>query len=272
MTDTLIADALDSYLEAIEEPREPDGSWHPSSLFNCDRQAVYEVRGTEPSDKSKPAGRRPLEVGKLFHTLLQASVENLAVTNRIEQAFHEVKVHIPDLNVKGSSDSLIVLVTPDWDEDDPRWTEWSKYEVEEFKSTKSSGIRFAKGGFAAKPYHIAQALTYVYAMRYHPFVTEAVIDGETVRTTHLPLGNALRTARVTYIGKDGSEVLEFLVDITPEWEASFRRHIERLERYRIDGEALPPRLPREGGEKPWICRYCKWRTRCWSADGEGVSL
>lgn len=266
MTD-LIAPALDAHLAAINEEREPDGYWHPSSLFTCDRQAVYQVRGVLETDPKGGSDYRALAIGKALHELVQAAVTP-ASSPRIKRSWHEVKILIPTLRVKGSADSLVELVVQ----------EAGEYEVEEFKSTKSESIKWTvrrDGAFKPKPEHVSQALTYVYAMRYFHFTTEHTDDmGVTHVEDHAPLGGKLSRARITYIGKDAGDIHEFTVEITPEWEQDFLAHIANLDRYREDGEALPPRLARDDkGKKHWLCAgYCGFRSRCWNTDGEGVEL
>ena len=245
----MIAGALTSFLVDTEKDRLPDGYFHPSSLFQCDRLAVYEQRAYEKSDTKKPEEHIPLRMGTLIHELLQASVTHMADTERIQEAWHEVKVIIPDLMVTGSADSLVLLAD-------------GTYEVEEFKSTKSSGIKYAKGGFTPKENHVNQGLTYVYGMRYFPWYTEHTMPDGTVETVkHAPLGGKLTKLRVTYFGKDAGEILEFTYTITSEWEQWFVDYIRILRDY----EGLPARKP----EKDWLCKsYCAFRTRCWEADGE----
>ena len=285
---TLIKPAIHDYLLATAEDREPDGMWHPSSLFQCDRQAVYQVRATPETDFKTGEDMIPLAMGKAIHTIIQSAVSHvrnagyctcgvpeptmehhptcdLTLPNvGIVKAWHEVKVLIPGLNVTGSADSLVLL-------DD------GTYEVEEFKSTKSSGILWAnravkKGGpgFQPKPNHVSQGLAYVYAMRYFPFTVDG--DGDE-RLEMPPLGDKLTKLRVTYFGKDAGEILEFVYEITPEWEEQFVKYIWDLERYRSPDAPLPPRLARDDdGKKNWLCNYCAFRTRCWENDGEGVEL
>lgn len=240
----MIEEALDAYLLATADEREPDGYFHPSSLFSCDRMAVYEQTGMPRSDAKAGKDYIPLEMGKLIHTLLQSSVTHMADTERVQEVWHEVKVIIPPLNVKGSADSLIRF-------------EDGSYEVEEFKSTKSAGIKYAKGGFKPKEEHVNQGLTYTYGMRYFPWYTEHTMpDGTVVTTRHEPIGARLTRLRVTYFGKDAGEILEFPYTITPEWEAWFVEFMRKLN----GAEELPDRKP----EKDWLCKgYCSWRSLCW---------
>lgn len=264
--DLLITPALDTHLLETAEEREPDGYWHPSSLWGCDRQAVYLVRGTPETDPKEAADYRPLAMGKALHTLVQAAVK--PGNGRIVRAWHEVKVRIPKLNITGSADSVVELACSDEN------GEWVEYEVEEFKSTKSIALKYAKGDKYPKANHIGQALIYTYGMRYFNWFTEYIDDmGVTITEEHQPLGGKLKRCRITYLGKDNFEVMEYLVDITPEWEARLLAYIANLEKYREDGEALPPRLARDDkGAKNWLCGYCQFRTRCWDEDGEGVEL
>lgn len=286
----LIKPAIHSYLLATADEREPDYLWHPSSLFMCDRQAVYQVRATPETDFKTGEDMIPLAMGKAIHTIIQSAVtygsgcdvarldegdwcrthqffldDGHPPKTPIKQAWHEVKVLIPGLKVTGSADSLVLL-------DD------GTYEVEEFKSTKSSGIMWANRaakksggpGFQPKPNHVSQGLAYVYAMRHFPFYVE---NEPAPPIRFEPLGDRLTKLRVTYFGKDAGEILEFVYTITPDWEAQFEKYIEDLERYRSPDAPLPPRLARDDdGKKNWLCGYCQWRSRCWDDDGEGVEL
>lgn len=270
MTDTLIKPAVHDYLLATSEDREPDGMWHPSSLFQCDRQAVYQVRATPETDFKTGEDMIPLAMGKAIHTILQSAVTHSECgQNAIKRTWHEVKVLIPGLKVTGSADSLVFL-------DD------GTYEVEEFKSTKSSGIMWADRaakknggvGFQPKPNHVSQGLAYVYAMRYFPFFVD--VEGHSDANPYMemgPLGDRLTKLRVTYFGKDAGEILEFVYEITPEWEEQFVKYIWGLERHRSPEAPLPPRLARgDDGKKNWLCNYCAYRTRCWDTDGDGEEL
>jgi hypothetical protein len=245
----VIGEALDAYLLATDDDRQSDGYWHPSGLFQCDRMAAYEQRGVERTDPKKSGDHRPLVMGKLLHELMQLSVTHQADIEAIREAWHEVKVFIPTLGVKGSADSLLLLAD-------------GTYELEEFKSIKTAAVKFSKGGFEPKENHVNQALTYVYGIRYFPWITEHVgPDGEIVKTSHSPLGGKLSRARLTYITKDDTQFHEYIYNITPEWEVWFLEYMENLTSFT---DTLPPRLP----EKTWLCKgYCSWRSRCWGADG-----
>jgi len=242
---------LDEYLFATDDERLPDGYWHPSSMFQCDRQAAYNQRGTERTDPKGVGDHRPLVMGKLLHTLMQSAVSHQAESENIAAAWHEVKVVIPPLRVKGSADSLLRMAD-------------GTYELEEFKSTKLAAVKFAKGGFQPKDEHVKQALTYVYGIRYFTWYTEHTdAEGDTIRVPHDPLGAKLTTARLTYITKDDMGIKEYLYAITPEWEEWFLGYMKKL--HESEGGVLPARLP----EKTWLCKgYCEWRTRCWGVDGE----
>ena len=73
MTFTVEA-ALDDHVAALEIPRLPDGKWHPSSIFGCDRKAIYEVRGTTPTNPPNAGSRRTFRIGHIFHSFLQDAV------------------------------------------------------------------------------------------------------------------------------------------------------------------------------------------------------
>ena len=62
-----VVDALDRYVASLEETREPDGTWHPSAIFGCGRQAMYAQLSTPESNPRSARSSRTLRVGHLFH-------------------------------------------------------------------------------------------------------------------------------------------------------------------------------------------------------------
>jgi len=247
---------LDAHMLRTESVREPDGKWHPSSLFGCERQALYEVRGTPTSDARENKSRRILRLGTTVHEIVQRALIEDAHALAV---YNEVAVDIPGLNVTGHSDTLIQHAADDW-------------ELLEFKSIGSRGMQY---GDLPKSEHEEQARTYAYGLRrvggVVPGPTIAFADDEDLPIP--PLGDSLNRIRIAYFSRDDLRVMEFVLPIDTDWEDEFEARIARLERYRADGAALPPRLPLEkNGKKNWLCGYCLYRTKCWETDGEGVRL
>lgn len=262
---------LDAHIARTEKPRPPDGRWHPSSLFSCERQAVYEVRGTPPSDNRENKSRRILRLGTTVHEIVQRALIEDAKALAV---YNEVAVDIPGLNVTGHSDTLIQHTENDW-------------ELLEFKSIGARGMQY---GDLPKSEHEEQARTYAYGLRKiggrvpGPEIANCDCLDYPCEHSELtpeerpgiipPLGDALNRIRIVYFSRDDLRVQEFVLPIDTDWEDEFEARIARLERYRKDGEALPPRLPLEkNGKKNWLCAgYCLFRTQCWEQDGEGVNL
>jgi len=138
-----VADLLDKFLADTEVAREPDGKWHPSSLYLCDRQAVYSVRGVEQSNPPDAMSLRRFRIGHVLHELLQEAIGKAGTLTP------EVLVDMPDLNITGHADGIFV------DDDGDVW-------VLEIKSTRALG-KIKKGG--AQEHHVKQAATYAVAFR-----------------------------------------------------------------------------------------------------------
>ena len=253
-----VADTLDQHILRTERPRPPDGLWHPSSLFSCMRQAIYEVRGVPASDPRTDKSRRILKMGSTVHEIVQ---EALTADSGAEAVYNEVEVNIPPLRVTGHCDTLLRHADDD-------------YELLEFKSISPRGMQY---GDLPKSEHVRQARTYVYGLR--RFGGTVVLTGEdlsplTANTLTIPpLGSKLREPRLAYFSRDDLRVEEFVLDPDPEWDQRFEDYIARLEKYREDGTALPLRLPLEKGRRNWLCKdYCQFRSRCWDNDPEGEVL
>lgn len=240
-----VRSALDRYIGANQSIREPDGKWHPSGLFGCERQAIYDIRGTEPTDERDPRSKRILYTGTTFHEIVQAAV---AADPGVDFAHTEVTIDVPELNIAGHADQLLRFPDGSW-------------ELQEYKTISPKGMEYG----LPKPEHIGQARAYLYALRYYgspPGIP--------------PLRDDLTAVRITYISRDDMRVEEFVIEADPAWEAEFEDKLDRLERYRADTIALPPRLPDEvkrgKRQRAWLCTYCPYLTRCWGQDPEGVAL
>ncbi len=245
-----IAAAIDQYIAAHSSIREPDGLWHPSSISGCQRKAVYEVRGVEPTDPPTAKQARILFLGSRFHEIVQEAVK-LAHGDRV---YTEVRILVPELNVTGAADQLILAEQPD-----------GTFELQEFKTIKEWAFRKLT---EPKDDHVRQQMHYMFALREHGGTAD---DGRIVE----PLGDRLTQARFTYIEKQTFDTREFVVPWDPAWEADIRRTVDDLEAYKGDPLSLPPRLPTDAkGKKSWMCDWgwgrCQFYSRCWEQDGEGT--
>jgi len=66
-----IESALDAYVLDESEDRPPDGKWHPSSMFGCERKAIYQVRGVPEDGPISARLRRIFFLGTNFHQITQ---------------------------------------------------------------------------------------------------------------------------------------------------------------------------------------------------------
>lgn len=261
--DTAFEDLFEDYVQSRTEDRDQDGRLHPSALYFCDRKLVYDLRLTprEPTSGSK----RPLLVGKVLHSELQAALE-YAVGKTIRDLYIEGRVDDPDTGIFGNFDALVEWIDGTW-------------ELIEIKSANAYSYKLVSKSGEAKPGHVNQALTYVDVIRRVGFTTEHDAtnfrgDPYTYTKHHDPIPD-LDRARVIYLDKDRHGLTEKVYRWTPKWKADLDRHIARIERYRSDGEALPPRLPTGS----WQCaaedgagRWCPFWNRCQKVDKEGSEL
>lgn len=249
-----VESAVDSYVLANASIREPDQLWHPSSVFACDRKAIYEYRGTESSNPRTNRSHRVLHIGSRWHEIVQAAILD---HGGADEVYTEVPISIPSLKVVGHADQIVRI--------GDRW------ELIEIKSISSRGFQYLKG---AKPEHIQQAMTYLYALRVYgsPCPIDEAHECDPVfiqgcRKAIPPLGDALDRIRLCYISKDDLRVGEYVVHWDPAFESELRIKVATLQSYADDPLSLPPRLPLEKGKKNWLCEsYCELRDRCWNTD------
>ena len=231
--------SLDRYVEAIAEPREPDGLWHPSSLGGCDRKALYEVRGTPKSNPPDARTRRVFRVGHLMHEFVQTAI---ALDPSVLRFFAEVALDAPDLRVTGHADGLLTHVDGSW-------------EVLEFKTISSRAFQY---GDLPKPDHVGQLSLYMKVLREYggrsgPEKFQEVIP---------PLGERLARGRVIYVSKDDLRIGEYGITWSDAKDEEIRAKLARLESYREAG-TLPDRLPVNGSKRHYLCGYCPFQDHCW---------
>lgn len=249
--------AINGYVARRESVREPDGKWHPSSLYGCPRQVIYGLRGTPETNPRDDRSKRTLWLGSRIHEWVQEAVEEHP---EVLEAYSEVHIDIPDLNIVGDAD-VLYRTADGW-------------ELGEVKSIGAMALKFAKSGDLPKEDHKGQALTYMFGLREYGSVAkdgcEKHPDGCPVIP---PLGDALGTVRFGYFGKDALDPNEFFVNWTPAVEQEIRDKVEMLSGYANDPASLPPRLPFVGKKmdtKDWRCRYCVWAELCWRKDPDEI--
>jgi hypothetical protein len=252
-----VAEMLDDYIESVTDDREPDGKYHPSSMFVCDRKAIYEVRGTEPSEKPDLKAKRRFYIGHRLHESLQRTMESHP---GVTTFYPEFEIDVPDYNLYGHGDGLVLYEG-----------EWWLLEV---KSIKKAGVRMG----LPKEMHVQQAIAYWWAVTHFGFKVDPM-PGVTLdsgeKMVMPPLGETLKGILMVYVEKEDLNVYEYVIEANPdEWNAMMQDKIATLDLYRDDPEALPPRLPRDPktGRKHWMCGYCPFATKCWNEDPAEVTL
>jgi hypothetical protein len=229
--------AVDDLIGYLDEEREPDGRWHPSSVWRCARRAVYEVRGTTHSNPWSAATRRRFRIGHMLHGFV---AEALTQSGEVVSAYPEFEVR--HNNEIGHGDVLLELMADEW-------------AVVEVKSSKERHPKLDPG-------HAAQAQTYAVHARTRGVWTSG---GEHIE----PLGDKLTGALVVYVGKQAMDLTEYWLPYDVSWETRLASRIAALEEYRADPGSLPPRLASARSVKSPACYPCPFLDRCWQQDGVG---
>ena len=243
-----VAEAVDAYIASVTEAREPDGKWHPSSMFGCVRQAIYHVRGTPITEDTDKITKRRFYIGHRLHEAVQRALEGAA---GVEECYSEFEIDVESANVVGHGDTLVKLK-------DGRWI------LVEVKSIKKMGMKFG----LPKPDHVSQVKVYAWAARNHGFyhIDVDLEDRMEERIHHPPLGKALVGIVLVYMEKEDLKIVEVPFDWDDSWNGEIAERLVDLEMYRADPMSLPPRLPYVGGKKDWHCNYCPFKTKCYTGD------
>lgn len=238
MTEFSVAEAVDAYIESVTEDREPDGKWHPSSMFGCARQAVYQMRGTEPTEETDKKSKRRFYIGHRLHEAVQRALESAV---GVVEYYPEFRIHAG--NIVGAGDALVKLT-------DGRWI------IIEVKSIKKWGIKLG----LPKPHHVSQAKVYAWAVKHYGFFV-----GEDDPYFFEPKDVA--GILMVYVEKEELDIVEKFIPWSDEWNGEIAERLIELDMYREEPEALPPRLPyTKEGKRHWMCGYCPYATKCYKVD------
>lgn len=239
-----VTKALDDYIESIEEPREPDGKYHPSQFWFCDRQTMYALRGVERTNPPDKKSKRRFKIGHILHELVQ---EALAQSPDVISFYPEFLILDEEGNITGHGDGLIFFSD-------------GTVVVLEAKSIRKAAFKYLHG--KPKPEHVKQASIYAHHAKHRG----CWVDTEGGKQFIPPLGDRLIGLLVAYFEKEDLDTAEFFVPYDEQWDADIEEKVEKLRPYREDPESLPPRLPLVKGKKSWMCNYCDWKDRCWKVD------
>jgi len=241
-----VAEALDAYIDSIEEPREPDGKYHPSSFWLCARAAVLGVRGIPQSNPPDAQTKRVFRIGHLMHEVVQSALVSDG-NERGLSVYNEFGIDVPEWNMTGHGDSLREFAP-------------GAYEVVEAKSTKS--LRYTP-----KEDHLKQATIYFEAARYFGW-SYAVTVGTAMAIGPYqgpPMGDALKQIRLVYLNKADMEVKEYIYPYDPKWRPAIEKRVAELDKFRlaevnaVNFPMLPDPLPLDKGKPNWYTGYCNYK-------------
>lgn len=92
MSTDRMEDIVDAHIADINEDRQSDGCFHPSSMWSCSRQAVMSARGEKQTNPPNKQTLRVFRVGSLLHLEFQA-----ALTARYGDKF------VPEFEITGDT-------------------------------------------------------------------------------------------------------------------------------------------------------------------------
>ena len=231
---------FDEAVMAEESIREPDGKWHPSSMWGCPREAVLGVRGVPPERKMDVDSLRRFWLGHTIHAFAQD-----AIGKRVETFYPEFTIDWPELNIVGAGDGLIQLKDKTW-------------VVLEIKSIRKAGLK--KTPLA---HHIAQAS--VYAVAAHDVGVWVPAE---VPYYVAPLGDTLKGVVLWYFEKEDGTSAQYFIPYAEAWRKQIIDRVLMLEAYR-EGK-LPQCLSQQPGEK-WREKYCSYFPMCRMTSGEALA-
>lgn len=208
MTLPKAAAVLDEYLKAVDEERVPDGKFHPSSMWMCDRAAVMIARGEPQNIKPDAQTQRVFKIGHMIHELIQAAMDwkhNRDGSGTMQQA--EFSIDEPHLTGHGDDLIFVNWLTPE-----------QEVVVYEYKSARSLVQQRKKG--QASEHHIKQGATYAAAL---------AAQGHNVKELH-----------VVYFEKVNLDIEEFVYPYDPEWRVKVDEKVDQLTPYLEQPGVYPP--------------------------------
>ena len=235
--DNLISEALDSHILSLEDERELDGKYHPSSMFMCARATILAVRGIKATSVADAQAKRVFRIGHLYHELVQAALPGHP---QIAAVYPEFKIDVPEWNIVGAGDALIQLTDMSW------------YLIE-IKSTKS--LRYTP-----KDDHVKQASVYFTAARDFGWESTTGFAGADINGPFAPLGDSLKGIILVYLNKNDLAMKEYPYKYDPKWRPAIEKRVKELDKYRlVQIEDLPKPLPLDKGKPNWYTNYCPYR-------------
>lgn len=236
----MLTESIDAYVERRQSIREPDGLWHASSMFSCDRQAVYVRIGAEKTNPRSARSSRTLYLGSLLHALVQDALREYVEIDAAlgTQVYTEVKLDVPEWEFRSSADGLVIL---------PKGRAF----LIEYKTTSEYGFKKSLPQQA----HTGQVCAYGWALRKYGS-QESLIA---------PLGDNLDRACIVYINKSNLDTRLCWLDLNADTDAAIEKKMTDLSLF-VKHDLLPDRLAGTYEKRDWLCGYCEYATRCWDTD------
>lgn len=237
-------DVIEAYIESVTDERVPDGMYHPSGMFLCDRQVIYGVRGETVTNPPDIGSKRKFYIGHRLHEVVQRAFESAP---GVKNFYPEFEVNDPVLNIAGHGDGLIEF-------DD------GTFVVLEVKSIMSYAVKYG----LPKEEHKNQVKTYAYTAREVGVYVKDDVAGEIFIP---PLGDKLIGVLIVYVEKSDLKIYDYFLEYEADWGEELLDKLDVLDAYRHDPDSLPKRLPLKGdGKMQWPCNYCPFKDKCWNTD------
>lgn len=216
-------------------------------MYLCNRQTIYQVRGTQPTEPVDLESKRRFYVGHRLHEVVQRAIES---SGGVVEFYPEFEIDDPETNIAGHGDGLII-------EDD----EDASAIVLEIKSVNPFSVKYG----LPKEEHVKQVTTYAVEARNRGIKVYDSLAGEWIDMA--PLGNRLKGVKIVYLDKNDLKIYEYFLPYDIAWEEALNEKLYELDVYMNDPDSLPRRLSlTSSGKKPWPCNYCPFKRKCWSLD------
>ena len=183
-------DLINEAIRARDDLRQADrgsdaGEWHPSSLANdCKRQAVYSYTGEPVTNGRQDRNIRIMDRGTEIHEEVQAMVIRSILAKGGQPSDFLAEVKVDAFGIKGSSDGLLAVADGVEDDEHGGGLTVPVYELQEYKSISTVGLKYLKpkpfgkpgplNAAKPKPEHVKQARIYYACLQEQGYLLDGI--------------------------------------------------------------------------------------------------